>query len=104
MSISERRQDLEVERSANSQAPYSIDFNPFYFKRSALREMIRWQMFSDDPKEFIIVGENYISLISPKLLKNARKHKGDERREFLHSLAEEMWNAERIILQVPSGL
>lgn len=100
MSISERKQNFEIEESIDYET-LRVDFDPAYFRRSALREIIRYQIFSDQPKTFIIVGKNFTTFISSNSLRDARRHKGNERREFLDLLAEEMFEAERVVLQIP---
>ncbi len=99
MSISEREQSLEIEESADCQTQ-KVHFDPFYFSRGALREIIRYQIFSDQPKEFVIIGKGSTSFIPPNSLRDARRYYAGERREFLDLLAEEMINAERVILQI----
>lgn len=101
MFVPERQQRLEIEESADCQTQ-RVHFDPFKFTRTALREIIRYQMFSGQPKTFIIVGENSTTFITPNSLIDARKYFGEERREFLDLLAEEMVNAKRVILQISS--
>ena len=100
MFVPERQQRLEIEESADYQTK-QVHFDPFKFTRTALREIIRYQIFSAQPKEFIIVGEDSITFISFKLLKGARRYFGEERREFLDLLAEKMINARMVTVKSP---
>lgn len=96
----EREQSLTLEQSTDG-CVKAVHLDPVCFRRSALREIVKFQMFSKDPREIIINTRNGSLYITPNFLRAARRHYGQERRGFLDDIAYKMSRAERVIIQTP---
>lgn len=97
----EKEQGLMVEQSTDSGRVSAVRLDPIFFTRAAFREIVRFQMFSKDPREIIIITRDRNLYISPDSLRSGRKYYGQERRDFLDGIADEMGRAEKVIVQIP---
>lgn len=97
----EKDQGLTPEQSIDNDRVLAVRLDPVCFSISALREIVRFQIFSEDPKEIVIIRRNKGLCILPDILRSARRYYGQERRDFLDDIAYEMSKAEEVIIQIP---
>lgn len=97
----EKDQGLIVKQSTDSGRVWAVRLDPICFTRSAFREIVRFQMFSEDPREIMIISNNESLCISWNFLRDARRYYGQERRAFLDYIAGKMVRSERVIIQIP---
>lgn len=79
--------------------PKEIHINPLYFSVKALREIIRFQVFRDDPIEVAIVNGK-TALLSASTIRQARNLFGNDRKLFLDVTALAMHDAKEIIIRL----
>lgn len=75
-----------------------IGISPLVFGGRALREITRYQIYSAEPTEILIVQNEKRDLISREELINARSLFGENRKKFLDVLAVRMQKGNRIII------
>lgn len=97
----EKDQGLIVKQSIDNGRVWAVHLDPVCFRIPALREIVRFQMFSEDPREIIIITRNGNLYITPNFLRDARRYYGQERSDFLDDIAHEMSRAEEVIIQIP---
>lgn len=92
------RQNLILLKNDQGQ-PTEIHINPKYFSRSALREIMRFQIFRVDALiEIVMFNEEGILLSASTMLK-ARDLFGKDRRRFLGATASAMHNSTKVIIR-----
>jgi len=92
------RENLEIEKDAEG-IKRRIFLDPLNFSKNALREIIKFQMQSESPREIIIEKRTSIFFISAQSLKKAKSLLTEERKYYLDFWAEEMHQADTVIIQ-----
>ena len=95
-----RGRGLRIERSSKRRIQ-RIHLNPRRFSEGAFREIVRYQIHSAYPREFVIAGAVSLSYVSSESLRNARRYNREERQRFLDELSGKMKLAENVIIQRP---
>lgn len=96
----EREQNLTLEQSTDGRVN-AVRLNPIFFSWSVFREIVRYQIFSENPREIVIMARGKSLYISPNTLKDTRSHFKEEGRDFLNYVANRMIRAHRVIIQIP---
>jgi len=97
----EREQNLTLEQSTDGRVN-AVRLNPIFFSRSAFLEIVRFQMFSEDPKEILIISKKRKSLsISSAFFRSARRYNVQDESDLLNNLANRMAKAHRVVIQIP---
>jgi len=96
----EREQNLTLEQSIDGHVN-AVRLNPKYFSIPAFREIVRYQIFSEDPREIVITARGKSLHIYPNTLKDVRSHFKEEGRDFLNYVANRMSKSRRVIIQIP---
>ena len=95
-----RGRGLRIERSRDRKIQ-RIHLSPRVFSRLSFRQILTSQIFSEDPREFVIAGAVSLSYVSSESLRNARRYNREERQRFLDELSGKMKLAENVIIQRP---
>lgn len=98
--MSVERENLKIETDIeNGKSRMLID--PVSFTVESLREILRYQIYSQDPREILIVRRGHALYVPFTSIRKARTLFGEKRRYFLNKMAEEMYQADTVILQEP---
>lgn len=75
-----------------------LHINPKKFKLPGLKQLLRYQIFAEQPTEIILVTNHDRYVLSSNAMKNARELFGKERGEFLAKNSLAMREAKEIII------
>ncbi|OGH21535.1 MAG: hypothetical protein A2958_02285 [Candidatus Levybacteria bacterium RIFCSPLOWO2_01_FULL_38_13] len=97
----EREVNLRLETNLKGNT-WRVFFNPDCLSRAARREITRYLIFSEEPREILFINYQHVKdHITHQELTEARLLKGRSRSRFLDSVADQMLKFDNVILQIP---
>lgn len=99
MPTPEKEMSLVIEKSlTNEDEVERIILDPIFFRDSALKRIVDYQIESASPRHITLYFNHGISVCASGTLEEANKLSIGERSEFVQEMSEEMRNADSIII------
>ncbi len=103
MPMPEQETTLRIRLSPETRIINGVEISPQSFTKSALKQIVRSQIFAERPKNMLVEGRYATSFWSSSYLRSIRwNYKGQERLRKIEALARELKRSDKILFEEPA--